>query len=75
MFELLKNIWQIMIGLLIATKPFWWSDFWWGNVIKYGITIICIACGVSKRENRNLIKVGLSVYAILSTLFLFVRKG
>ncbi|MCR5323878.1 MAG: hypothetical protein K6E85_11485 [Lachnospiraceae bacterium] len=72
MLEILKSIWQVIVGMAIATKPFWWSDFWWMNGIKIAAVVICAALDISSKGERKLIKFGLAIYGVLSVLSLFI---
>ena len=74
MTELIKSIWEVIKGLAIATRPFWWSDFWWMNGIKIAAVVICAALDISSKGERKLIKLGLAIYGVLSFLSLFIRE-
>ena len=74
MLDLLKSVWEIIKGFAVATKPFWWSDFWWINGIKILAVVVCAILDISSKGERKLIRFGLGIYAILSFVSLFIRE-
>ncbi len=73
MVEILKTVWEVFVALLVMTKAFWWSDFIWINIIKYGILLVCFVFHLSSKTEKNLIGFGLGVYGFISFLSLFIQ--